>query len=62
MFTCLSKDICVIETAILQDYKMVKPSRVQALGENGVDKYQAAVSQEIGVAYDIAVATLCGDI
>ena len=55
-------DCIVVKRFLYNDYKVVKSSRVEALGENRVDKYRAAVSQEIGAAYDIAVATLNGDI
>ena len=52
----------VVKSVLNNDYKVVKSSRVEALEENRGDKYRAAVSQEIGAAYDIAVATLNGDI
>ena len=55
-------DCIVVKRFLYNDYKVVKSSRVEALGENRVDKYRASVSQEIGAAYDIVVATLNGDI
>ena len=47
---------------IFDDMKAIKPDRLQVLGENSVDKARAAVSPEIGAAYDLALATSNGDI
>ena len=44
------------------DLKVIKPGRLDALGENRIDRKRAAVSQDIGVGYDVALATLNGDI
>ena len=52
----------VVKRFIIDDFKVVKSDRIQALGENRVDKFRAAVSEEIGVAYDVALATQSGDI
>ena len=46
----------------IEDLKVIKPGRLQHLAENRVDKYRAAISDEIGIAYDLALATLHGDI
>ena len=52
----------VVKRFTIEDYKVVKSEKIQALGENRVDKYRAAVSEEIGAAYDVALATQSGDI
>ena len=44
------------------DFKVIKPGRLDALGENRIDRKRATVSQDIGVGYDVALATLNGDI
>ena len=44
------------------DLKVIKADRVELLAENRVDRHRAAVSSEIGVGYDIALANLNGDI
>ena len=46
----------------MDDLRIVQPGRLEPLGENRVDKFRAAVSPEIGAAYDIALATQSGDI
>ena len=52
----------VVKRFIFDDMKVIKPDRLQVLGENRVDKARAAVSPEIGAAYDLALATSNGDI
>ena len=52
----------VVKLFITEEYKVVKSDRVQALGENRVDKYRAAISEDIGVAYDVALAIQSDDI
>ena len=52
----------VVKRFIIDDFKVVKSDRIQALGENRVDKFRAAVSEEIGVVYDVALVTQSGDI
>ena len=41
---------------------MIRPGRVDHLAENRVDRFCAAVSEEIGAAYDVALAIQNGDI
>ena len=52
----------VLKRFIIDDYKVVRPKRIQALGENRVDKCRAAISEEMGVASDVALATQNGNI
>ena len=52
----------VVRRFYIEDLKVIKPGRLQHLAENRVDKYRAAISDEIGIAYDLALATLHGDI
>ena len=52
----------VVKRFIFDDLKVIKPDRLDILGENRVDKARAAVSSEIGAAYDLALATSNGDI
>ena len=42
--------------------KVIRPDRLDFHGENHVDHARAAVKDEIGVGYDIALATINGDI
>ena len=43
------------------DLKVIRPDRLDSLGENRVDRARAAVSPEIGAGYDIALAVINGD-
>ena len=52
----------VVKRFGMDDLRIVQPGRLEPLGENRVDKFRAAVSPEIGAAYDIALATQSGDI
>ena len=52
----------VVKRFLFDDLKVIKPDRLDILGENRVDKARAAVSSEIGAAYDLALATSNGDI
>lgn len=52
----------VVRRFYIEDLKVTKPGRLQHWAENRVDKYCAAISDEIGIAYDLALATLHGDI
>ena len=52
----------VVRRFHLGDLKVIQPGRLEPLAENRVDKYRAAVSDEIGIAYDLALATMHGDI
>ena len=52
----------VVKRFMFDDLKVIKPDRLDILGENKVDKAKAAVSSEIGAAYDLALATSNGDI
>ena len=52
----------VVRRLNYNDYKIIKPGRLDALGENHVNHYRAAVSQEIGAGYDLALAMLSRDI
>ena len=52
----------VVKRFLLEDYKVIQQGRVDHLAENRVDRFRAAVSAEIGAAYDIALATQNGDI
>ena len=54
--------LVVIKRFSIDDIRIVKPGNLEPLGENRVDKFRAAVSPEIGVAYDIALAVQNGDI
>ena len=44
------------------DLKMIRPDRLDSLSENRVDRARAAVSEEIGRGYDIALGIINGDI
>jgi hypothetical protein len=44
------------------DFKVIQPGRLDVLGENRVDRKRADVSREIGMGYNIALATMNGDI
>ena len=52
----------VVKRFGFDDLKVIKADRVELLAENRVDRHRAAVSSEIGVGYDIALANLNGDI
>ena len=52
----------VVKRLHFEDYKLVRPDRLEDLGENRVDRARASVSREIGIGYDIALAMVNGDL
>ena len=44
------------------DLKVILPDRIDSLSENRVDRARAAVSEDIGRGYDIALGFINGDI
>ena len=52
----------IVKRYYYNDYKIIKPGKLEILGENRVDRTRAAVSTDIGIGYDIALAALNGDI
>ena len=52
----------VIKRFYFNDLKIIKPEKISLLGQYRVDRYRAAKSYEIGIAYDIALAKQNGDI
>ena len=52
----------VVKRFIIGDFRVIRPGRVDHLAENRVDQFRAAVSEEIGAAYDVALAIQNGDI
>ena len=54
--------LLVVKRFHFDDFKVIRPDRLDILGENRIDRARAAVSVEIGVGYDIALAVINGDI
>ena len=52
----------VVKWFHFDDFKVIRPDRLDIIGENRIDHARAAVSVEIGIRYDIALAIINGDI
>ena len=52
----------VVKRFGFDDLKVILPDRIDSLSENRVDHARAAVSEDIGRGYDIALGFINGDI
>ena len=52
----------VVRRFAFNDFKVIRPDRLDSLGENRVDRSRAAISEEIGAGYDVALGVINGDI
>ena len=52
----------VVRRFVFDDFKVIRPDRLDSLGENRVDRARAAVSDQIGAGYDMALGVINGDI
>jgi hypothetical protein len=55
-------DSLAIERFGFGDKRVVTVDKLDTLGENRVDRHRAAVREDIGVGYDLALAILNGDV
>ena len=52
----------VVRRFVFDDFKVIRPERLDSLGENRVDRGRAAVSDQIGAGYDMALGGINGHI
>ena len=52
----------IVKRLGFDDLKVIRPDRLDSLSENRVDCARAAISEDIGKGYDIALGMINGDI